>query len=117
MDTRRSEEGCPGGTEVSVSEEFRNDAVALYRAAGGKRTYAAVAADVGVTCETLRSWVRQADEQAGRSDCDEPVAEGRDEDWPCCARRTAGCAGPRRSGNPSGRSCAGGPVFRRRIVS
>lgn len=38
-----------------------------YRAAGGKRTYAAVAADVGVTGETLRSWVRQADEHAGRA--------------------------------------------------
>ncbi len=40
--------------------------MALYRAAGGKRTYAAVAADVGVTGETLRSWVRQADEMVGR---------------------------------------------------
>ncbi|GAA5705944.1 hypothetical protein Save01_06798 [Streptomyces avermitilis] len=53
--------------------------MALYRAAGGKRTYAAVAADVGVTGETLRSWVRQADQQAGRSRGDE-VVEGRDEE-------------------------------------
>ena len=51
--------------------------MALYRAAGGKRTYAAVAADVGVTGETLRSWVRQADELAGRSRGAE-VVEGRD---------------------------------------
>lgn len=57
--------------------------MALYRAAGGKRTYAAVAADVGVTGETLRSWVRQADEQAGgggghsRSD---QTGESRDEE-------------------------------------
>ena len=50
------------------------------RRAGGKRTYAAVAADVGVTGETLRSWVRQADELAGRGNRDEPVAEGRDEE-------------------------------------
>ncbi|MET7683580.1 transposase [Streptomyces sp. NPDC005423] len=63
----RSGEGCSGGTEESpYPAEFRDDAVALYRAAGGKRTYAAVAADVGVTGETLRSWVRQADEHAGR---------------------------------------------------
>ncbi|TQK42333.1 transposase [Streptomyces sp. SLBN-118] len=61
--------------------EFRNDAVALYRGAGGKRTYAAVAADVGVTGETLRSWVRQADEQAGRtSGRGEQSVESRDEE-------------------------------------
>ncbi|WP_405849072.1 transposase [Streptomyces sp. NBC_01518] len=65
------------GRKSSYSAEFRNDAVALYRAAGGKRTYAAVAADGGVNGETLRSWVRQADEQAGRG---EPVAAGRDEE-------------------------------------
>ncbi|ANZ21725.1 hypothetical protein SNOUR_42500 [Streptomyces noursei ATCC 11455] len=39
----------------------------LYWAVGGKRMYAAVAVDIGVTGETLRSWVRQADEQAGRT--------------------------------------------------
>lgn len=55
--------------------------MALYRAAGGKRTYAAVAADVGVTGETLRNWVRQADEHAGRaSSQSETVAESRDEE-------------------------------------
>ncbi|MCX5093698.1 integrase core domain-containing protein [Streptomyces sp. NBC_00365] len=53
------------GRKSPYPVEFRNDAVALYRAAGGKRTYAAVAADVGGTGETLRSWVRQADEHAG----------------------------------------------------
>ncbi|MDO0930064.1 transposase [Streptomyces sp. TG1A-8] len=61
-------------------EEFRNDAVALYRAAAGRRTYAAVAADVGVTGETLRSWVRQADEQAGRVRGGEAMPEERDEE-------------------------------------
>ncbi|MEY9876770.1 transposase [Streptacidiphilus sp. MAP12-33] len=60
--------------------EFRNDAVALFRAAGGRRTYAAVAADVGVTGETLRSWVRQADEQAGRASNGEVPSESRDEE-------------------------------------
>lgn len=40
-------------------EEFRKDAVALYRAAGGKRTYAALAAELGITGETLRTWVRK----------------------------------------------------------
>ncbi|MGW8604457.1 transposase [Streptomyces sp. NPDC055893] len=55
------------GHRSSYPMEFRNDAVALYRAAAGRRMYAAVAADAGVTGETLRSWVRQADEQAGRT--------------------------------------------------
>lgn len=44
--------------------EFRNDAVALYRAAAGKRTYAAVAADLGITAESLRTWVRKDEAQA-----------------------------------------------------
>lgn len=35
-------------------EEFRKDAVAHYRAAAGKRTYASVAADLGITAQSLR---------------------------------------------------------------
>jgi transposase len=54
--------------------------VALYRAAGARRRYAAVAADVGVTGETLRSRVRQADEQSGRAGRSEQSAESRDEE-------------------------------------
>ncbi|WP_093802141.1 IS3 family transposase [Streptomyces sp. Wb2n-11] len=67
------------GRRSPYPEKFRNDAVALYRAADGKRTYAAVAADVGVTGETLRSWVRQADEHAGRARGEVP-GENRDEE-------------------------------------
>ena len=37
------------GRKSPYPEEFRKDAVALYRAAAGKRTYAAVAADLGIT--------------------------------------------------------------------
>ncbi len=77
-------------------EEFRNDAVALYRAAAGKRTYAAVAADVGVTGETLRSWVRQAGEQAGGARDGEATPEERDEEL---ARLRAGL-GRLRKGEP-----------------
>lgn len=47
------------GRQSPYLEEFRKDAVALYRAAGGKRTYAAVAAELGITGETLRTWVRK----------------------------------------------------------
>jgi hypothetical protein len=78
---------------------------AWYRAAGGKPTYTAVAADVGVIGQTLRSWVRQAEQLAGRGIRDESAAEG-------CGRRMASCAGRRRSGNSSGIFCAGRPSIR-----
>ncbi|MBC3983270.1 transposase [Streptomyces sp. AC536] len=47
------------GRRSPYSEEFRKGAVALFRAADGKRTYAAVAADLGITAESLRTWVRK----------------------------------------------------------
>lgn len=47
------------GRQPLYPEDFRKDAVALYRAADGKRTYAAVAADLGISGETLRMWVRK----------------------------------------------------------
>ncbi|MFD0228131.1 IS3 family transposase [Streptomyces hirsutus] len=50
------------GRKSPYPEEFRKDAVALYRAANGKRTYAAVAADLGITAESLRTWVRKENE-------------------------------------------------------
>ncbi|MEU1037042.1 IS3 family transposase [Streptomyces mirabilis] len=102
------------GRRSPYPEEFRSDAVALYRAAGGKRTYAAVAADVGVTGETLRSWVRQADEQAGgghsRSD---QTGESRDEEL---ARLRAENGRLRKAekgmGTRAGDPAAGGGLFR-----
>ncbi|GHG45125.1 transposase [Streptomyces hydrogenans] len=58
------------GRRSPYPEEFRKDAVALYRAAAGKGTYAAVAADLGITAESLRTWVRKDEPQAvpGRRD-------------------------------------------------
>ncbi|MCF3134188.1 transposase [Streptomyces olivochromogenes] len=47
------------GRQSPYPEEFRKDAAALYRASGGKRTHVAVAADLGITGETLRTWVRK----------------------------------------------------------
>jgi transposase len=47
------------GRQSPYPEEFRKDAVALYRASGGKHTYAAVASELGSTGETLRTWVRK----------------------------------------------------------
>ncbi|QTI90568.1 IS3 family transposase [Streptomyces sp. AgN23] len=41
--------------------EFRADAVALWRASAGQRAMKDVAADLGITRETLRVWVRAAE--------------------------------------------------------
>ncbi|MFJ8158899.1 transposase [Streptomyces sp. NPDC094468] len=81
MDLADPRRGVLVGRKSPYPEEFMADAVALYRAAGGKRAYAAVAADVGVTGETLRSWVRQADEHAGRDHSrGDPTGASRDEE-------------------------------------
>lgn len=58
------------GRRSPYSEEFRRDAVALFRASAGKRTYAAVAADLGITAESLRTWVRKDEAPA--------ISDGRD---------------------------------------
>ncbi|MEU9859344.1 transposase [Streptomyces sp. NPDC047971] len=80
MDHVDPRKGVLEGRKSPFPVEFRNDAVTLYRAAGGKRTYAPVAADVGGIGETLRSWVRQADERAGRHHGrGDQTAEGQDE--------------------------------------
>jgi transposase len=50
--------------------ELRKNDVALYHAAVWKRTYAAVAEDLGITAESLRTWARKDEAQA--------VLEGRD---------------------------------------
>ncbi|MCX4571688.1 transposase [Streptomyces sp. NBC_01571] len=68
------------GRKSSYPEEFRKDAVALYRAAAGKRTYVAMAADLGITAESLRTWVRKDEAQSAPEDC---VAGGtRRRSWP-----------------------------------
>lgn len=70
-----------GGTEVSISRGVQERRGGVVPRGGGKRTYAAVAADVGVSGETLRSWVRQADEVAGRGQVrGDEAAEDRDEE-------------------------------------
>lgn len=43
--------------------EFRREAVELYRRAG--RSLSEIAGDLGVSSETLRMWVKQADVDAG----------------------------------------------------
>lgn len=43
------------------SPEFKSDALALWRASAGKRTFREIAADLNVNPETLRTWVRDAE--------------------------------------------------------
>ncbi len=45
--------------------EFRSEAVRLYRASGGERSYDAVARELGISPESLRRWVLQSDIDAG----------------------------------------------------
>ncbi len=56
------------GRQSPYPEEFRKNAVALYRASGGRHTYAAVAPELGITGETLRTRVRK--------DTTQPVSVG-----------------------------------------
>lgn len=44
---------------LRIRRSSGKDVVALYRAAGSKRTYAAVAANLGITAESMRTWVRK----------------------------------------------------------
>ncbi|MGW7210824.1 hypothetical protein [Streptomyces sp. NPDC054837] len=48
--------------------EFRKGAVALYRASAGKRTCAAVAAGLGITAQSPRTWLRKDEAQAAPED-------------------------------------------------
>lgn len=51
---------CPGGTSIKDSDEFRADAVALYRASD--RSSVKVIADrIGINHETLRQWIKASD--------------------------------------------------------
>jgi transposase len=52
--------GVPVGTST-YSPQFRADAIALYRSRPG-RTIASVTIDLGVNHETLRIWVREAEQ-------------------------------------------------------
>jgi transposase len=45
--------------------EFRAEAVRLYRAGGGQRSYEAVARELGIAPESLRRWMLQSDIDAG----------------------------------------------------
>lgn len=59
------------GRRSRYTEEFHRDAVALPRTADGTRTYAAVTSDLGISGETLRTWVR-TDNASGQGSAADP---------------------------------------------
>ena len=61
MDLLVQEGNVQVGRPSRYSEEFRQDAVALYRASD-RSSVKAVADRIGVNHETLRQWVKAADE-------------------------------------------------------
>ncbi|MFF1650984.1 transposase [Streptomyces sp. NPDC058240] len=56
------------------SAEFRSDAIALWRASADRRAFKDVAADLNVTPETLRTWVRDAGGLPGASSASQDTA-------------------------------------------
>ncbi|RZB19564.1 hypothetical protein StrepF001_12520 [Streptomyces sp. F001] len=114
------------GGKSPYPEEFRKDVVALCRAAGGKRTYAAVAAGLGITAESLRTWVRKENEsqvQPGRREAGVKVSDSDIDALPMHRHRfhgdwnytlhpqprdtTNAAKDPRSAGGPSLQLCTG----------
>ncbi|MET7298229.1 transposase [Embleya sp. NPDC005575] len=50
------------------TDEFKREAVARFHATIGVRTFASVAAELGINHETLRGWVRLAEATDGHDD-------------------------------------------------
>jgi transposase len=53
--------------------EFKADALALWRASDGRRTFKDVAADLNLNAQTLRSWVRDSEGRGARHGHAAPV--------------------------------------------
>ena len=64
-------------THAPYPPEFRAEAVRLAR--GGEKSPPALAADLGVSSEVLRHWLRQADADTGRGQPGDLTSDERDE--------------------------------------
>ncbi len=103
------------GRQSQYTEEFRRDAVALYRAGGGTRTYAAVASDLGISGETLRTGsARTTPRRRAQRSRRAAATRLQPTSWRACGQRTPGCAAQRRNGSSNVRFCAGQPPISRR---
>lgn len=91
------------------SAEFRSDAIALWRAAAGRRTFRDVAADLNVNPETLRTWVRDAEDGPAASD----ASQDAEAELARLRAENARLAKRRRNGSSIGRSCSGQPPISR----
>lgn len=69
------------GRRSRYTEEFHRDAVALPRTADGTRTYAAVTSDLGISGETLRTWVRTDNASGQGSAADHAGSFPKDSVW------------------------------------
>ncbi|MYQ82291.1 hypothetical protein GTY51_01110 [Streptomyces sp. SID4936] len=94
------------GRESPYPEEFRKEVVALYRAAGGKRTYAA---DLGITATYVRTWVRKENESQALPEHREAGGSPAGELAGLRAENTRLLKAEKGSGSRSARSGAGQP--------
>jgi len=49
----------------AYTEEFRREAVRLYRSVKGERSLRSVSAELGISMESLRAWLKQAEIDSG----------------------------------------------------
>jgi transposase len=56
------------GRKSPYTEEFRRDAVALYRRERATRSIRVIAEELGVAHETLRNWAKRADVDEGKAE-------------------------------------------------
>ncbi len=75
-------------TRPPYPPEFRAEAVELIRS--GTKSFRELSRDLGISDQTLRNWVRQADLDAGRRTTGLRLVSAKN--CVACARKTARCA-------------------------
>jgi len=65
---RRPEGSVRVESKPRYSPEFRAEAVRLYQSVKGEKSMRELAVELGISNETLRSWIKQADADDGRAE-------------------------------------------------